>query len=660
MFDKILIANRGEIACRVIETAKKLGIITVAVYSEADAEARHVRLADEAYPIGGAEARDSYLRPEKILQVAKDCGAGAIHPGYGFLSENADFSESCKKAGIAFIGPSGDSIRSMGLKDKAKDIMSKAAVPVVPGYQGAEQNEDFLEQQAGKIGYPLLIKAVAGGGGKGMRMVEKAEDFRASLASCQREAEASFGNSHVLLEKYLTRPRHIEVQVFGDNFGDVVYLFERDCSLQRRHQKVVEEAPAPGMSEDMRSEMGMAAVKAAKAIAYQGAGTIEFIVDVEQGLDNAPFYFMEMNTRLQVEHPVTEAITGQDLVEWQIRVAAGERLPLKQEDLSIYGHSFEVRLYAEDPENNFMPQTGLLNHFSTPDSSAAFRLDTGVEEGDPVSIYYDPMIAKLITWGRDRATALRHMQRALEQTAVAGLRCNLEFLGNIFSHASFIEADLDTGFIEKYSGSLMPGGLVDPVMIITASLVELEVQKQGQDLWGWSDGFRANMTLETELTFVDHDEKRPVKVRYLSNGFQCQMDEQTYDVHLLSHVGNDISLMIDGQKITARVIVDGQDFTIFHGAKIAHLHLYKAGTSGEEDGGSDGVIVTPMPGKVTRVMIAEGDHVQEGDSLMILEAMKMEHTIKAPVGGMVEKLGFQENDQVGDGAVLIRIEGEEA
>ncbi|VAW04550.1 Methylcrotonyl-CoA carboxylase biotin-containing subunit, partial [hydrothermal vent metagenome] len=414
MFSKILIANRGEIACRVIKTAQENGIRAVAVYSDADHNARHVRLADEAHHIGGSEACDSYLKADVILDVAIKSGSQAIHPGYGFLSENAEFSEACQKAGIAFIGPGADSIRAMGLKDRAKEIMEKAGVPVVPGYLGEDQSPENLQKHAGKIGYPLLIKAVAGGGGKGMRLVENADDFMPALESCKREAEASFANPRVLLEKYMTRPRHIEVQVFGDNSGDAVYLYERDCSLQRRHQKVVEEAPAPGMSDRMRTAMGDAAVQAAKTIGYSGAGTIEFIVDVENGLEDAPFYFMEMNTRLQVEHPVTELITGVDLVHWQFRIAAGERLPLSQKEIPLAGHALEVRLYAEDPENNFMPQTGTISHFSCPPEGPNFRIDSGVEAGDEVSIYYDPMIAKLIVWDRDRASALRQMGRVLE------------------------------------------------------------------------------------------------------------------------------------------------------------------------------------------------------------------------------------------------------
>lgn len=660
MFRKILIANRGEIACRVIKTAQENGIKTVAVYSDADRTARHVRLADEAHHIGGAEARESYLCADVILDVAIRTGAQAIHPGYGFLSENAEFSEACARAGVTFIGPSAGSIRSMGLKDKAKGIMSDAGVPVVPGYQGADQTPKKLRTRADDIGYPVLIKAVAGGGGKGMRLVESSDDFIPSLESCQREALASFGNAHVLIEKYLTKPRHIEVQVFGDNYGNAVYLYERDCSLQRRHQKVVEEAPAPGMSAEMRKAMGDAAVKAAKAIGYSGAGTIEFIVDVEKGLDGAPFYFMEMNTRLQVEHPVTELITGQDLVDWQLRIAAGEPLPLTQDEIPLTGHAFEVRLYAEDPKNNFMPQTGKISHFSCPEQGRHFRLDTGVQAGDQVSIYYDPMIAKLIVWGRDRDGALRQMNRAIEGTAVAGLKCNLEFLGRIIRHPAFVKADLDTGFIARHAQDLIPEVTgVDPDILVFASMAELEPHRAGGDPWDFSDGWRMNLNLKTKLTFVDHEVSRDVLVTYRKNDFLLLIGDDELEVQILRHDGVSLDIMIDGHKVSAKVIRDGQDFTIFHNATVSHLHHYLPGVEGEEEDGGSGVITTPMPGKVTQVMVKDGDQVEQGQPLMILEAMKMEHTIKAQVSGRLEGFSLSAGDQVTDGQVLIRIIAED-
>ncbi|MCK5424983.1 MAG: acetyl/propionyl/methylcrotonyl-CoA carboxylase subunit alpha, partial [Emcibacter sp.] len=648
--------NRGEIALRILRACHELGIKTVAVHSEADRDLKHVLLADESVCIGPAPSIDSYLNIPAIISAAEVTDASAIHPGYGFLSENAEFSEACGKAGITFIGPSADSIRTMGLKDKAKDIMSAAGVPVVPGYQGADQTRKILQAEADQIGYPVLIKAVAGGGGKGMRLVERSVDFISSLESCQREAKASFGNDHVLIEKYLTKPRHIEVQVFGDNFGDAVYLYERDCSLQRRHQKVVEEAPAPDMSDEMRKSMGDAAVKAAKAIGYSGAGTIEFIVDVQKGLEGAPFYFMEMNTRLQVEHPVTELITNQDLVDWQLRIAAGERLPLTQDEVPLIGHAFEVRLYAEDPENNFMPQTGRLSHFSSPMQNKYFRLDTGVEAGDEVSIYYDPMIAKLIVWGNDRDAALRQMSKALEGTAVVGLKCNLEFLSNIIRHPAFARADLDTGFIERFSNDLMPKGkLADHHILALACMAELEPHKAGGDPWDYSDGWRMNMNLKTTLTFVDHDQMRDVSVIYQNKGFVLSIEGDEFEVHIVRHEGVMLDIMVGGHKISAKVIKDGQDFTIFHGATVSHLHHYLPGAEGEDEDGGSGVINTPMPGKVTQVMVKDGEQVAQGQPLMILEAMKMEHTIKAQISGRVEGFTLCVGDQVTDGQVLIRI-----
>jgi len=656
MFGKILIAGRGEIACRVIRTAREKGIRTVAVYSDADRTARHVRLADEAHHIGGAAASGSYLRADIILEVAKKSGAAAIHPGYGFLSENADFAEACDKAGIAFIGPGADCIRSMGLKDRAKEIMKKAGVPVVPGYQGRDQTAEKLHRQADKIGYPVLIKAVAGGGGKGMRLVEKSADFMASLEGCQREATASFGNPDVLIEKYLTRPRHIEIQVFGDNHGHAVYLYERDCSLQRRHQKVVEEAPAPGLCDDMRSAMGKAAVTAARAIGYAGAGTIEFIVDVEDGLDNAPFYFMEMNTRLQVEHPVTEMITGLDLVDWQLRVAAGEELPLCQEAITRHGHAVEVRLYAEDAENNFMPQTGRISHFSSPAQSRHFRLDSGVEAGDEISIHYDPMIAKLITWDHDRDGALRQMSMALGETAVAGVRCNLDFLGAIIRHPAFRRADLDTGFIDRFRDDLMPPDRQASHMILTfAAMAELAPSRAGNDPWDHSNGWRMNLDLKTILTFVDHDRMRDIGITYRDSDFLLMIEDREYEVRVLRQSGTDLDIMIDGNKISARVIRDDQDFTLFHETTISYLHHYLPGAEGEGETTGSGIITTPMPGKVSQVMVKDGDEVAEGTPLMILEAMKMEHTIKAPLDGTVTGLSLAAGDQVTDGAILARI-----
>ena len=660
MFEKILIANRGEIACRIMDTARRKGIKTVAVYSEADANARHVRLADEAHEIGGSQAKDSYLKSQVIIEIAKKSGAEAIHPGYGFLSENEQFASDCEAADIRFIGPTANSIRLMGLKDQAKIAMEKAGVPVVPGYDGEKQDADFLSKKADDIGYPLLIKAVAGGGGKGMRLVENSDQFIEALASAKREAKSAFGNDNVLLEKYIRRARHIEVQVFADMVGNAVYMHERDCSLQRRHQKIVEEAPAPDLSEDMRFEIGETATRAAKAIKYRGAGTIEFIVDVENGLKDAPFYFMEMNTRLQVEHPVTELITGLDLVEWQIRVAAGERLPLKQDDIKLKGHAFEVRLYAEDPANDFLPQTGTLHHFSYPAPDTNFRLDTGVEEADDVSIYYDPMVAKLIVWGQNRGEALRHMRRVIKGTAIAGVRTNLEFLYNIFNHEAFTVADFDTGFIEKHSDALTERLKAVPAQILVlASLSELTPHIKGDDVWDWADGWQLNLNLTVNLTFSAYGATYDVAITYLKDGFKVSIDDQRYHVKLLKTTGDDLNLLIDGKKVAGKVIKQDQELTVFCDGKISYLHHFIPGTDKSSDDDKSGIVITPMPGKISQLYVENGEVVDRGQALLVLEAMKMEHTIKAPRCGIVEFASLSSEMQVADGFVLLKIHADD-
>ena len=639
-----------------METARQKGIKTVAVYSEVDAGSRHVRLADEAYEIGPAEAKESYLKRKVILDIAKKSGAEAIHPGYGFLSENEQFALDCDEANIRFIGPSPSAIRLMGLKDKAKIVMEKAGVPVVPGYDGIEQGEAFLLEKANEVGYPLLIKAVAGGGGKGMRLVEDKADFIAALGSVKREAQSSFGNDQVLLEKYIRKARHIEVQVFADMVGNVVYLHERDCSLQRRHQKIVEEAPAPDLSDDMRFEIGETATKAAKAIKYQGAGTIEFIVDVENGLKDAPFYFMEMNTRLQVEHPVTELITGIDLVEWQLRIASGERLPLTQNDIKLHGHAFEVRLYAEDPANGFLPQIGRLNHFSYPNPDINFRLDSGIDEGDEVSIFYDPMIAKLIVWGANRGEAMRHMRRVIKNTAISGVRTNLEFLYNIFNHKSFNVADFDTGFIDKYHDDLIEHIKQVPVPILAlASLCELMPHTEGGDVWDWSDGWQLNTNLKMNLTFTQNDKTHDVKVIYLKEGFQLDVQDQSHHVAILKHQGDDLSILLDGKKVSGKIIKQGEDFTVFCDGKVSYLHHYIPGADKDEDNLSNGTVVTPMPGKISKLFVKDGERVELGQALLILEAMKMEHTIKAPCNGVVDVSTLERDMQISDGQVLLNV-----
>ncbi len=661
MFDKILIANRGEIACRIMKTARKKGIKTVAIYSSADASARHVRMADEAYEIGGAEAKDSYLKADDIIKIAEKSGAAAIHPGYGFLSENEHFAKACEEADVRFIGPTANVIRLMGLKDKAKIAMEEAGVPVVPGYDGEDQSEEYLKEQAGDIGYPLLIKAVAGGGGKGMRLVENEADFLSALAGAKREAQASFGNDRVLLEKFIRKARHIEVQVFADMVGNVVYLHERDCSLQRRHQKVVEEAPAPDLSDDMRFEIGETAARAAKAIKYRGAGTIEFIVDVENGLKDAPFYFMEMNTRLQVEHPVTELITGIDLVEWQLRIAAGERLPLAQKNIALNGHAFEVRLYAEDPSNGFLPQIGTLHHFSYPPEDINFRLDTGIEEGDEVSIYYDPMVAKLIVWGNNRGEALRHMRRVIKSTAIAGVKSNLEFLYNIFSHKLFNVADFDTGFIDKHIRALTSRSARTPIhMLVLASLSELMPHTVGKDVWDWSDGWQLNHNLKVQLTFTENGTMHDVWITYLKDGFDIEIENVVYHVKLLEKTANDLSVLINGEKISGKVIKEDEDFTTFCDGKVSYFHHFIPGAEKDDHDSLSGTVVTPMPGKLSKIYIKQGEVVSEGQPLLVLEAMKMEHTLKAPCEGRIELNSLKEEMQVSDGQVLLKIVNEDS
>lgn len=654
MFTKILIANRGEIACRIIQTAHRMGIKCVAVYSDADKNARHVRLADEAVHIGASPSSESYLIAERILNAAKDTGAQAIHPGYGFLSENAAFSEACEKAGVTFIGPSSKSITAMGLKDGAKDIMQKAGVPIVPGYQSDNQDADFLQKQADEIGYPVLIKAVAGGGGKGMRLVERAEDFKDLLGNCQREGKASFGNDHVLIEKYITKPRHIEVQVFGDTHGHALHLFERDCSLQRRHQKVVEEAPAPGISPEMREAMGEAAVQAAKAIDYHGAGTIEFIVDSE----THEFYFMEMNTRLQVEHPVTEFITGQDLVEWQLRVAHGEKLPLSQGDLDINGHAFEVRLYAEDPAQDFMPQTGTLTLFEHPESGKTMRVDTGVETGDSVTSYYDPMIAKLITYGKTREDAAASMRNLLEQTHIMGLNTNQEFLHHIFTHQEFLSGNVNTGFILRYEDTLIPDNYGKPgaeELALLALHQMIPYNAGASDPWSSGDNWRAgSKTASRTLHFICRNSAHILDVRTSGKTLNFAIDGQRITAILVKRAGNTIEADINGQKRCATIISHQRNLTLYSEGRITNVHIHSA-EEGEEAGESSGRMITNMPGRIVSVLVKKGQKVEKDQPLLIMESMKVEITIRASIEGEVEDLPVAVNDQVADGALLVLI-----
>jgi 3-methylcrotonyl-CoA carboxylase alpha subunit len=625
MMRSLLIANRGEIACRIIRTARRLGVRTVAVYSDADRSALHVREADEAVHIGPSPARESYLVGEKIIAAARETGAEAIHPGYGFLSEDADFAEAVEAAGLVWVGPKAASIRAMGLKDAAKKLMSEAAVPVTPGYHGEDQAPERLQAEAYAIGYPVLIKAVAGGGGKGMRKVNEAADFQEMLASCKRESAASFGDDRVLIEKYVERPRHIEVQVFGDTHGNVVHLFERDCSLQRRHQKVIEEAPAPGMDEATRAAVCEAAVKAARAVDYVGAGTVEFIADASEGLRADRIWFMEMNTRLQVEHPVTEAITGQDLVEWQLRVASGEALPLAQDQLAIDGWAMEARLYAEDPVHEFLPSTGRLDHFQL---GRGVRIDAGVEEGDRISPYYDPMIAKLIARGRTREEAIDRLADALEQVEVWPVRTNAGFLARAAADPDFRAADVDTAFIPSRIDRLVP----DPAppegvwnLAATALLASSFGNGAEGDPWDSLRGFRANAPGDLRVA--------------------------------LSHAGEIRSVEAGGDPpLEGIATAEAENVLVFSAGQAFAFALPGAGGGAAGGSASDGALLSPMPGRVISVEVRQGDRVARGQKLLTLEAMKMEHSLTAPFDGVVAELQAVEGGQVSEGTLLARVE----
>jgi len=660
MFDKILIANRGEIACRVIKTAQRLGIRTVAVYSEADAKARHVDLADEAYPIGPSPARQSYLVVEKIIEAAKRSGAQAIHPGYGFLSENAGFAEACAAAGIVFIGPPATAIRAMGSKSAAKALMEQSGVPLVPGYHGADQDPAVLAGAAERIGYPVLIKASAGGGGKGMRIVESAAGFAAALASAKREAASSFGDDQVLVEKYLTRPRHIEIQVFADTQGNTVSLFERDCSIQRRHQKVVEEAPAPGLAPERRRSMGEAACAAAKAIGYVGAGTVEFIAEGDA------FYFMEMNTRLQVEHPVTEAITGQDLVEWQLIVAAGGSLPLAQDQLAINGHAIEVRVYAEDPGRDFLPSIGRLVHLSPPGEGPHVRVDTGVRSGDTISMHYDPMIAKLIVWDRDRAGAVQRLRRALANYEIVGVTTNLGFLAAIAAHPAFAAAELDTGFIGRHGAELFPAAQPASAGILAAATLRVLLDRQRAveaqavrsadpwSPWNLASSWRLNGDGYQDLVFRDGDAIVTLRAHPQRDGsFALDLPGGSVLLSGGSDAAGALGFTLDGVKISAQVVRIGDDLTIIRDGINHRLSLIDPLAPERTEAVGGGRLTAPMPGRITQVLTSTGAEVRRGAALLVLEAMKMEHTITAPTDGTIEAVRYAVGDLVEDGAELI-------
>ena len=671
MFNKILIANRGEIACRVAATARRLGVRTVAVYSDADARAAHVAACDEAVHIGGASPRDSYLRIDRILQVAKQTGAQAIHPGYGFLSENEDFARACADAGVVFIGPPASAIAAMGSKSAAKSLMEKARVPLVPGYHGQDNDPALLAREADRIGYPVLIKASAGGGGKGMRRVDKKEDFAASLAACQREAKASFGDDHVLVERYVTRPRHIEIQVFADTQGQAVYLFERDCSVQRRHQKVLEEAPAPGLSAERRAEMGAAAVAAAKAVGYVGAGTVEFIAEPHE--NDLRFFFMEMNTRLQVEHPVTEAITGLDLVEWQLRVAAGEALPMLQHELAINGHAIEARICAENPEAGFLPATGTLHTLRWPahvafrrnadaerfQPPAAVRVDAGVRERDAISPYYDSMIAKLIVWGDTRAQALARLDAALRDTHIVGLHTNVAFLRRTVNSRSFAEADLDTALIERERDALF-GQPPLPLEVAAAGVVAHaladESTRPDADPWSRRDGFRLHGGARRHFHLKRGDDEHAVALARLHDGgLRLEIGDASWPFMARSlGEAHDVTLGERRQGLT--VYVHGEQVSVFTPDGRADLREVDDIAHAGEGAASTGQLTAPMPGKLIAYMAKPGDKVARGQALAVIEAMKMEHTIHAPRDGVVRDCLYAPGDQVGEGSELLRLQ----
>ena len=661
MFKKILIANRGEIACRVAATARRMAVRTVAVYSDADTSAKHVSFCDEAVHICGSAPKDSYLRWERIIDAAKATGAEAIHPGYGFLSENEEFAKACSEAGLVFIGPPASAIKAMGLKAESKQLMEKAGVPLVPGYHGADQDPALLQREADRIGYPVLIKASAGGGGKGMRAVEKSEDFAAALASCQREAINSFGNDTVLVEKYAQRPRHIEIQVFGDTHGNCVYLFERDCSVQRRHQKVLEEAPAPGLTEAMRRQMGEAAVAAARAVNYVGAGTVEFIV--EQRADGSMnFFFMEMNTRLQVEHPVTEAITGLDLVEWQLRVASGEPLPLAQEQLKINGHAIEARICAENPDNNFLPTTGTLHVYDKPACTAfergTVRIDDGVRQGDTISPFYDSMVAKLIVHGQTREEALVRMDEALAQTRIVGLATNVQFLRHVVRSPSFAQANLDTDLIPREAAVLFnqePVGLTLAAAAAVAQTLLSEQATESSDPFSRRDGWQTHGVTVRPFEFDFHGESAKAAMTYGHDGALRLTVGEFSGPLVFSQGAHGIDIQFAGQRLSATVYTQGEVdhvFTARGATQITAIDLLAHAGESHAEGGR---LSAPMPGKILSFLVKAGDKVSKGQPLAVMEAMKMEHTIAAPADGVVEELMYAPGDQVSEGAELLRI-----
>ncbi|KAF1069228.1 MAG: Acetyl-/propionyl-coenzyme A carboxylase alpha chain [Pseudomonas citronellolis] len=649
--DTLLIANRGEIACRVMRSAKALGLTTVAVHSDTDRHARHVEEADLAVSLGGARPADSYLRADAVLAAAQATGAQAIHPGYGFLSENAAFARACEAAGLLFLGPPASAIDAMGSKSAAKALMETAGVPLVPGYHGEAQDLETFRREAARIGYPVLLKAAAGGGGKGMKVVERETELSEALESAQREAQSGFGDSRMLVEKYLTRPRHVEIQVFADQHGHCLYLNERDCSIQRRHQKVVEEAPAPGLSVELRQAMGEAAVRAAQAIGYVGAGTVEFLYDEGSG----QFFFMEMNTRLQVEHPVTEAITGLDLVAWQIRVARGEPLPISQEQVPLLGHAIEVRLYAEDPEGGFLPASGHLALYREPSAGPGRRVDSGIREGDDISPFYDPMLAKLIAWGENREEARQRLLAMLAETAVGGFKTNLAFLRRVLAHPAFAAGELDTGFIGRYQDTLLPAPSALPErfwQLAGEAWVQSEAARVRNDdahsPWSASAGWRSGQPAETDLHLQARGETQVVRLRHADGQRSARVEGQWLEVldgqvrrrHPLIRRADGLYLEWQGELIGIRAVDPIAD------AAAAHSHT--------------GGLGAPMNGSIVRILVSPGQNVEAGAALVVLEAMKMEHSIRAPHAGVVKSLYCSEGELVAEGTALVELEAAEA
>ncbi|XP_060933580.1 methylcrotonoyl-CoA carboxylase subunit alpha, mitochondrial [Limanda limanda] len=669
--EKVLIANRGEIACRVMRTAKKMGVRSVAVYSDADRDSMHVAMADEAFHIGPAPSQQSYLSMEKVLEVAKKSGSHAVHPGYGFLSESTEFAEACKQEGIIFIGPPSSAIRDMGIKSTSKHIMSAAGVPIIGGYHGEDQSNERLQAEAVKIGYPVMIKAVRGGGGKGMRIALTDSEFLEQLESARREARKSFNDDVMLIEKFVEDPRHVEVQVFGDMHGNAVYLFERDCSVQRRHQKIIEEAPGPGISPEVRRKLGEAAVRAAKAVNYVGAGTVEFIMDA-----NHNFYFMEMNTRLQVEHPVSEMITGTDLVEWQLRVAAGERLPLLQDDIILGGHSFEARIYAEDPNNDFLPGAGPLLHLSTPPADQHTRIETGVREGDEVSAHYDPMIAKLVVWGKDRPAALKKLRYCLRQYNIVGLNTNIDFLLSLSAHPEFEAGNVTTSFIPQHYADLFPAPSAPTGESICQAALGLVLQerKHTQEFtrtstdpfspFGSSSGWRSSIQFNRNMTLQVGDKKVDVVIGYNKDGsYNMQIGEESYHVTGEVELEGGASFLhcsVNGVKSRPKLVILDNTVHLFSTEGSSQVSVpvpkYLAGVSGS---GAQGGAVAPMTGTIEKVLVKVGDTVAVGDALMVMNAMKMEHTIRAPKSGVIKKVFFIEGSQANRHAPLVEFEEEE-